>query len=123
MPDFNVAPPNVNTPVIFEPNPSLTGGLNEVWVIATGMPPDWGGAAIYVSISASAYQYIGTVYVGAPQGVLTAPLAAYGGGNPDTTNTLAVDLSESGGQLRNRFFGSRECRRYTMLCRGGAAFV
>lgn len=100
IPNFNITPPSVNTPVIFEPNPSLTGGLNEVWIIATGMPPDWGGAAIYVSISSSAYQYIGTVYTGAPQGVLTAPLVAYGGGNPDTANTLAVNLSESGGQLQ-----------------------
>jgi len=99
IPNFNVSPPNVNDPIIFEPNVALSNGVNQVWILASGLPPDWGGVAVYVSSDGSTYAFIGNVYAGATQGTLSANLAAYGGSNPDTTNTLSVDVSESGGQL------------------------
>ena len=41
------------------------------------------------------------------QGVLTASLPSYGGTNPDTTDTLAVNMAESGQALAS---GSAACR-------------
>lgn len=45
------------------------------------------------------YVQAGTIYGPARMGVLTANLATYSGSQPDNTNTLTVDLSESEGVL------------------------
>jgi hypothetical protein len=50
-----------------------------------------------VSSDGNTYALAGTVYRGGRQGVLTAALPA--GADPDTAHTLAVDLTESEGQL------------------------
>jgi hypothetical protein len=91
-----VLPGDTNAPIIFEPPPGLTGGDNEVWLLATG-GPNWGGCQIWVSSDGNTYAFGGTAYRGGRQGVLTAGLAA--SADPDTTDTLAVDLTESEGQL------------------------
>ncbi|HEX5319792.1 MAG TPA: hypothetical protein VFW46_11580 [Stellaceae bacterium] len=90
------APGDTNAPILFEPPPGLTGGANEVWVVATG-GPDWGGAQIWVSSDGNTYAFAGTVYRGGRQGMLTAALPT--AGDPDTGDTLSVDLAESEGQL------------------------
>ena len=105
-PNFNVSPPDVNGPIIFEPNNVLSNGINQVWILVTGQPPDWGGCSIYVSSDDSTFSFLGSVFDGATQGLLSSPLVAYGGSNPDTTNTLQVDVSESGGQLLSTSSGS-----------------
>ena len=91
-----VPPGNTNAPIMFEPPPGLTGGANEVWILATG-GPDWGGCQIWVSSDGNTYAFAGTAYRGGRQGALTAALPH--ASDPDTTDTLAVDLSESQGQL------------------------
>lgn len=91
-----VGPGNTNAPVVFEPPAVLTGGATEAWIIATG-GADWGGCQVWISTDGSHYGLAGTIYRGARQGVLTAifPAAA----DPDIANTLAVDLTQSAGQL------------------------
>ena len=91
-----VAPGDTNPPILFEPPPGLTAGAVEVWIIATG-GANWGGCQIWVSLDGTTYAYAGTIYRGGRQGVLTATLPNHA--DPDTTNTLAVDLTESQGQL------------------------
>jgi len=91
-----VLPGDTNAPIMFEAPPGLTAGVNEVWVLATG-GPDWGGCQIWVSSDGSTYALAGTAYKGGRQGVLSASLPQ--GTDPDTTDTLSVDLSESEGQL------------------------
>jgi hypothetical protein len=91
-----VLPGDTNAPIIFEPPPGLTGGDNEVWILATG-GPSWGGCQIWASSDGNTYAFAGTAYRGGRQGVLTAPLPV--GADPDTADTLAVDLTESEGQL------------------------
>ncbi|MGH7110903.1 MAG: phage tail protein, partial [Stellaceae bacterium] len=59
--------------------------------------PNWGGAQVWISSDDATYALAGTVYRGGRQGVLTAALPA--SSDPDTTDTLAVDLAMSGGQL------------------------
>ena len=107
------APGNVNTPVIFEPPTGLTAGANEVWIAASG-GPNWGGCNILVSHDGNTFAPVGAVFGDAKMGVLTAPLPSYGGANPDNIDTLAVDLSESGGQLVS--FSAADAANNISLC-------
>ena len=91
-----VDPGSTNAPIIFEPTAGLTGGATEVWIIASG-GADWGGCQVWVSTDGNTYGLAGTIYRGGRQGVLTASLPATA--DPDTADTLAVDLGESQGQL------------------------
>ncbi|MGH7089742.1 MAG: phage tail baseplate protein, partial [Stellaceae bacterium] len=59
--------------------------------------PNWGGAQVWISSDDATYALAGTVYRGGRQGVLISTLPS--SSDPDTTDTLAVDLAMSGGQL------------------------
>jgi hypothetical protein len=91
-----VDPGDTNPPILFEPPPGLTAGGTEVWIFATG-GADWGGCQVWVSLDGTTYAYAGTIYRGGRQGVLTASLPSHA--DPDAANILAVDLTESQGQL------------------------
>ncbi|HVB17249.1 MAG TPA: hypothetical protein VNF04_11980 [Stellaceae bacterium] len=94
--DALVDPGNSNPPIIFEPTAQLSGGALEVWLISSG-GANWGGCQIWVSSDGNTYALAGTLYRGARQGVLAAALPSRA--DPDTTDTLSVDLTQSGGQL------------------------
>jgi hypothetical protein len=92
----------VNVPMIFEPPSTLTNGVPQVWVGASGgsggsADPHWGGAYVWISLDDATYSRIATITQPLRQGFLTAPLPSASGW--DTTDTLAVDLTESGGAL------------------------
>lgn len=106
-----VDPGNTNAPIIFEPTAGLTGGSVEVWIIASG-GADWGGCQVWVSTDGNTYALAGTIYQGGRQGVLTASLPA--ATDPDTTHTLAVDLTESAGQLLSGTTADADA--YVTLC-------
>jgi len=93
--DYNVAPGNANQPVIFEPPVSLAGEP-EVWLVSSG-GSHWGGAQVWMSLDDATYSLAGTISAAGRHGVSSAalPLAS----DPDNANTLAVDISVSGGQL------------------------
>jgi len=100
----SVAVASVNPPIIFEPGPPLTNGVAQVWIALSGgaggvADPNWGGAIVNISSDNATYSRIGQVYGAARQGVLTEPLAAPLGGNPDVAGALAVGLTESAGAL------------------------
>lgn len=92
IPDQFAAAPSVNTPAVIEPSSAFTGGIAEIIVAASG-PAGWGGCVVNISFDASNYTPIGTISNEAPQGLLTANLASHA--DPDTTDTLSVDLTES----------------------------
>jgi hypothetical protein len=100
--DYNAAPGSINAnPLIFEPPPAMLAANSttapQVMVGASGAS-NWGGADVWLSFDGSTYaHYLGRITGPARQGQLTAALAA--GSDPDTTDTLAVSLAESGGQL------------------------
>jgi len=102
VPDSGLVASAVNVPVIFEPSSSLSGAP-QIWTCVCGggggYDPNWGGANVYLSTDGTNYSQVGVVAGPARMGVLAASLAAYGGANPDDTNTLNVDLSESQGTL------------------------
>ena len=89
-------PGDSNPPIVFEPPAALSGGDLEVWVIASG-GAHWGGCQVWISSDGNTYALAGTIYRGARQGLLSATLASHA--DPDTSNTLSVDLTESAGQL------------------------
>jgi len=100
----DVAADPVNTPVIFEPPSALAGPNAQIWIAASGgsggvADPNWGGANVWLSLDNTTYGQIGAIVAPARQGALTASLPAFAGMNPDATDTLAVNLAESGGVL------------------------
>lgn len=90
--------PGDTFPVIFETPPlGATTQPNAVQIAVAGNNPSWGGCKIYVSSDGTTYVYLGSVNGGGKTGVLSAALAS--GADPDTTDTLSVDMSISGGSL------------------------
>ena len=114
-PNYNVDPGDALTPILFEPSVELTSGL-DVWIATAALPP-WGGCDVWVSTDDTTYKRVGNINGCARMGVLTAPLAV--GADPDTTHSLAVDLTESGGTLSG---GTQaDADNYTTLCWVGNA--
>ncbi len=102
----NAVPKPVNAPIIFEPPAALIGATPQVWIAASGgsggiADPNWGGAFVWISLDDSTYSRIGAIAAPARMGAATAALAAFSGASPDTADTLAVDLAESGGVLES----------------------
>ena len=104
----NIPTHPINPPAIFEPPAALLaaeGQSTQTIVVGASSSnegvadPNWGGCLIYGSADNETYTQLGKVTQPARQGVLAADLAAYGGTNPDSTDTLVVSLVESGGQL------------------------
>ena len=99
-PNQQADPGSVNTPIIFEPNNRLTGGPAtgyEIWMAVSGSNPNWGGCHVWISLDGTTYQRIGTIHGSARMGVLTAALPSHA--DPDTTDTVSVDLTQSFGTL------------------------
>ena len=94
--NYNTPAPVSGTPVIFEAPVDLATNSLEVWLGQYGAT-GWGGCDVWVSGDNVTYQRVGTIYGSARIGTLTTGVNA--GSDPDTTNTLAVDLTASGGQL------------------------
>ena len=116
-------PAPVNPPVIFEPPASLTGGTAQVWIAASGgsngvADPNWGGCNVWLSVDGTDYEMAGIIQGPARMGVLTAGLAAFSGGNPDTGDTLAVDLSMSAGTLSSGTAADAAASRTLCWCDG-----
>jgi hypothetical protein len=98
IPNWTTGPGEVNMPLIFEPPAALLSGDLEIWVALSG-GSNWGGAQVWISTDGDSYAFAGTIPGPATQGVLAAPLASYAGAEPDTINTLSINLTESLGQL------------------------
>lgn len=96
----------VNPPFFIEPPSSFPGVSGAVLQIAlsggdgTIANDAWGGCQVYSSSDDVTSDYVleGVAIGPACMGKLSANLPSYGGGNPDNTNTLSVDTSESGGE-------------------------
>ena len=99
---------DANPPIIFEPTPGLYPGMSgdQIWVVVSSDDENFGGAQIFVSTDGGASYnpapggadgnsniVVGSAITGT---VVTDWPAA---NDPDSTNDLAVDLSESDGAL------------------------
>jgi len=95
--DPNVDPGPVNPPAILEPLATLTGGVPQIWMAASG-GPNWGGALVSIAFDSPGfvkYDYVGTITAPALQGIVNAGISYQP--DPDTTNTLGIDLTECAG--------------------------
>lgn len=104
IPGVELAGP-VNPPIIFEP-PSSLSSTAQVWIAVSGgssgvAAANWPGVNVFVATvdSTANYRTAGAIDTGAYQGVLADDLPTYVGANPDTGNTMSVDLLESDGIL------------------------
>lgn len=96
LPNYNAAPPNTNAPLIFAPPIEIATSTLEMWVAACGNA-GWGGCEVWVSSDNSTYSRVGRIQGNARMGTLTANLPS--SSDPDTTHTLAVDLTMSAGSM------------------------
>lgn len=94
---IGAVPPNVNTPIFYEPDCDLSGNRLLLWIVVTGPGPNFGGAQVWASADGTTYGQLGGVGQGGVQGVLTATFPS--GSDPDTANTLSVDVTESSGTI------------------------
>ena len=95
----NVDPGLVNTPIIFEPPAGMLpeGSGPQVWFLISGADPNFSGCVIYVSVDGGAtYQPLSNAGP-ANTGVLTADYP--NNTDPDTTDQLKIDLTESNGSI------------------------
>jgi len=118
--DFNAQPGPANTPVIFEPNLSLSdsGGL-EVWAAVAGSDTTWGGCDVWASDDGITYKQVGTVHGNSRYGALTATLPT--AASPDQINTLSVDLSISLGELTSGT--TQDALQLNTICLVGSEYI
>jgi hypothetical protein len=84
--------------VVFEATDRLTnfaGG--EIWIGATGVSDHWGSCNVLVSADGTTYKQLGTINAQARLGTVDSTFAS--GTDPDTTNSLVVDLVENSAML------------------------
>lgn len=101
-PNSNATPSSVNTPIIFEPVPALSQFQNQRYlcIVVSDPDPNYGGCIVNVSTDGTTYNPLpgnSMIDGNAVTGVTVGTWAA--GTTPDTTNDLAVDLTESLGVL------------------------
>ena len=98
-PGYYAAPGSVNTPQFVQLPEEVTQGNQYTIAIALSGGPNWGGAEVFVSTSGPTGQYnsVGKFLGVSTMGALTANLNP--SSDPDDTDTLAINLSESFGIL------------------------
>jgi hypothetical protein len=93
----------INTPIIFEAVPGLTGSANQgqVWLVISDADPNFAGAQVYISTDGGdSYIVAGSPTIGnGVQGVTVGDWP--GAASPDTTNNLSVNLTESAETLQS----------------------
>jgi hypothetical protein len=101
-------PGDVNVPVIFEPPAALTQGSPTVYFAVTGSVDSWGGCEVWYSLDGDTYSYAGNVGAAGTGGTVIGGSGIQGvvsgsafpaGGDPDTANSLTIDMSLSGEQI------------------------
>jgi hypothetical protein len=114
---------DVNPPVIFEATPSLSGlpSQGELWIAVSSPSAQYGGCQIYISTDGGdGYVPAGGPLVGsAVTGLTTADWPA--ASDPDTVHNLAVDLTESNGELLSYAAASRDGFLYPCYLAGGGS--
>lgn len=99
QPDFNIDPGFVNFPAIFEAPVEIAATSLEIWCAVSGASSHWGGCDVFISSDGANYTFLGEQIGPARMGTLSATFPA--GPDPDEDNVLAVDLTESFGQLNS----------------------
>ena len=119
----------------FQPNyatiPAIASGIvafhapaaiapNQIWLSVTNLDPNYGGSQLWISYDNTTFTYIGKTTGNPEAGVTTATLASTGS-NPDTSNTLSVNLSLSASYLFT--VTQTDCDIFNSLCLVGNEFL
>lgn len=124
VPGLNADPGSVNAPVIFEAVPRLSAQnpQEQIIVAVSATSPDYGGCAVLISTDGgSSYKAIGSILGSATMGVTVGDWPA--ATDPDTTNDLNVDLTESLGTLDSYMATDRDNFVYPCYVSGGSACI
>ena len=119
--NLNADPGSVNTPIIFEPVPRLSP-QPQVWAVVSAPSAAYGGSLVYLSTDGGvSYNQVGSINGNATTGHTTAdwPIA----NDPDTSNNLPVDLTESLGTLSSYSATDRDNFTYPCYIAGGNATI
>jgi hypothetical protein len=97
-------PGSIATPIIFEATSRINQALAyQIWIGAAGQNPNWGGCHVWLSRDNANFVQIddilGNQAINAPARMGYATTALPYGADPDTTDSVTVDLTESAGQL------------------------
>lgn len=116
---------NVNPPIIFEPVPPLYSNntnQRQLWLVVSAKSLTYGGCVVYLSTDGGAtYNPVGTIYGNATMGVAAADFAAHA--DPDATDSLLLDLTESYGQLNSYSVADRDNFVYPCYIEPGAGGI
>lgn len=94
------ADPGDTVPVIFEvPNRAQKFSGGKIYVFANGSNVNWGGFQVFVSFNGTDYTYYGSYDTPARIGITTADLPLHL--DPDTVDTLSVNMQQSGAVLQS----------------------
>lgn len=93
--NYGADPGNVATPYIFTIPPLLVdaNGGYEIGIAVAGAAGTWGGADVWASLDNVSYDHVGIVAGPARVGNILGVLPA--GSDPDTANTVSVQLNQS----------------------------
>src|SRR6185312_6497559 len=111
----NTAANGTWTVTVVDPNNfTLNGSVGSGTYTSGGVAVnlDWGGCHVWLTPDNSNYVQIGAMYGPSRMGTLTAQLVS--SADPDTTHTLAVDVTQSSGILNS---GTQsDCDNFRTLC-------
>ena len=123
-PEFGADPGDVNTPIFIEPVSRLTGSSQlQLWIAVSGANAEYGGCQAYISTDG------GLSYNAIPNGVIEKAVTGLTVGSwptaadPDTTNDLVVDLTESLGSLDSYQVVDEDNFVYPCYVEGGNAVI
>lgn len=124
VPNTGAEPGQVNAPVIFEPVPRLTGQQNQaqLWGVVSASSTAYGGCVVMLSTDGGlSYNPVATINGNGTTGVTVGDWPA--ANDPDTTNNLAVDLTESLGSLLSYQVADEDNFVYPCYVAGGLTCV
>lgn len=107
--DYGVNPGNALAPAIFDVPVELADVIGlETWIATCSATanPNWGGCDVYISSDNTNFFKQGTLVGASRMGVLTSNYNS--SSDPDTTHTLAVDLTNSFGTLQSGSTGDAD---------------
>lgn len=130
-PGFGGDPGSVNTPVIFEAVPRLynSGTQGEIWIAVSGSNVNYGGCIVLVSTDGGSSYNPAISTITGTNTILGNGITGYttadwpSADDPDTTNNLPVDLTESNGILNSYTAADRDAFTYPCYVEGGNANI
>lgn len=116
--NWNTPAPSPNQVIFYEPPGTVTNNQTVLWV-GVGGTGDWGGCQVWVSLDGDTYTNQGTIDGTSRVGLTTSVLPV--GSDPDTTDVLGVDLTNSAGTLSS---GTQsDADNYNTLCLIGEELI